>query len=452
MSKITAKQLVGCFQRYCAEKWGYVWGLNGELYTQAMADKYKAAGRSTSKWRNPATYWTEDCKQWIGRMAADCSGGIVSAMREYTSDYGDRTANGFYSQCTDKGAIKSILEIPGLCVWRDGHIGIYEGNGYAIEFRGTEYGCVRTKLSERNFTNWGKLRDVEYSTAVATTPAKQEAGKLNLHQLFLTKNACYIAGAKMTPKGIMVHSTGANNPTLKRYVGPDDGLLGKNAYGNHWNQPMDRKVCVHAFIGKLADGSIATYQTLPWDMVGWHSGSGSKGNANFMGYIGFEICEDGLTDASYFNAVYQEAVQLCAMLCKTYGVKPEKPTLICHSEGRALGIASNHGDVMHWFPKHGKSMDTFRADVQKAMGGTTVTPTTPSTPTTPTAVPYTVKVTASTLNIRKGPGMNYAAVGAIRDKGVYTIMEVRTGAGSTKGWGRLKSGAGWISLDYCAKR
>ena len=74
MSKITAQQLVDCFRRYCAEKWGYVWGLNGELYTQAMADRFKANRRSTSKWRDPTTYWTEDCKQWIGRMAADCSG------------------------------------------------------------------------------------------------------------------------------------------------------------------------------------------------------------------------------------------------------------------------------------------------------------------------------------------------------------------------------------------
>ena len=81
---------------------------------------------------------------------------------------------------------------------------------------------------------------------------------MNLHKLIFTNNACYKAGRRITPKGIMVHSTGANNPWLKRYVGPDDGLLGKNQYNNHWNQPMDREVCVHAFIGKLADGTVAT--------------------------------------------------------------------------------------------------------------------------------------------------------------------------------------------------
>ena len=70
---------------------------------------------------------------------------------------------------------------------------------------------------------------------------------MNLRKLILINNACYKAGRTITPKGIMVHSTGANNPYLKRYIGPDDGLLGKNQYNNHWNQdkPDGRQVCVH---------------------------------------------------------------------------------------------------------------------------------------------------------------------------------------------------------------
>ena len=182
---------------------------------------------------------------------------------------------------------------------------------------------------------------------------------MNLHTLILTENACYKAGRKITVKGIMVHSTGANNPWLKRYVGPDDGLLGKNRYNNHWNtyHPGGREVCVHGFIGKLDDGTIASYQTLPWDHRGWHAG-GSANNT----HIGFEICEDGLSDPTYFKAVYKEAVELCAYLCKQYGLTDKD--IICHSEGYKKGIASNHGDVMHWFPRYGKSMDTFRADVK----------------------------------------------------------------------------------------
>ena len=145
-------------------------------------------------------------------------------------------------------------------------------------------------------------------------------------------------------------------------------LLGKNQYNNHWNtdKPGGRQVCPHAFIGKLADGTIAAYQTLPWNMRGWHCGSGAQGSGNDT-HISFEICEDNLTDSAYFNAVYKEAVELCVYLCKQYGIRPERPYLICHSEGHELGIASNHGDVMHWFPKHGKSMDTFRAEVKRLL-------------------------------------------------------------------------------------
>jgi hypothetical protein len=352
---------------------------------------------------------------------------------------------------------------------------------------------------------------------------------MNLRKLLLTNNACYKAGRTIGVKGIMVHSTGANNPNLKRYVGPDDGQLGANQYGNHWNtlNPDGRQVCVHGFIGKLADGSIATYQTLPWNHRGWHCGSGGKGSGNDT-HISFEICEDGLTDAAYFGAIYKEAAELCAHLCREYSLDPMKDgVLICHSEGCARGIASNHADVMHWFPRHGKNMDTFRTEVKQLLdGGSVSAPTQPAAPTTPRTIkkgdlvklaadatyydgkempawvkpqnwyiasikgdravidksesgknavcspvnvkyltvvgaasapssssgftPYLVKVTADELNIRKGSGTNTAIVGAITDHGTYTIVAEADGTGATK-WGKLKSGAGYISLDYCKR-
>ena len=210
---------------------------------------------------------------------------------------------------------------------------------------------------------------------------------MNLHKLILTKNACYKAGKTINPKGIMVHSTGANNPNLKRYVGPDDGLLGKNIYNNHWNQdkPSGQQICVHAFIGRLANGTVATYQTLPWNHRGWHAG----GKANDT-HIGFEICEDNLKDASYFNKVYKEAVELCVYLCKMYNLTEKN--IIGHYEGYQKGIASNHGDPKNWFPKHSKSMDTLRADVKKQL---TAPPTPkPSTSTTTNNKLYRVQVGA----------------------------------------------------------
>ena len=230
---------------------------------------------------------------------------------------------------------------------------------------------------------------------------------MNLNKLILTENACYKAGRKITVKGIMVHSTGANNPWLKRYVGPDDGKLGKNQYNNHWNtyHPGGREVCVHGFIGKLADGTVATYQTLPWDHRGWHAG----GSANKT-HIGFEICEDDLTDGAYFAKVYKEAVELCAYLCKQYGLTEKN--IICHSEGYKQGVASNHGDVMHWFPKHGKSMDTFRAAV-KALLDADTDKDEPAQEETP-AVTYPEKLTTGYYRVRKTWKDSKSQVGAYR--------------------------------------
>lgn len=190
--------------------------------------------------------------------------------------------------------------------------------------------------------------------------------KVRLRQQLLTKNDCYRAGNTIKPRGVMVHSTGANNPRVSRYV-PGDDEMGRNTGGNHWNQPG--YLCVHAFIGKFSDGGVGIVQTLPWNRLAWHCGSGRLGSANGT-HIGFEICEDGLTDPVYFQAVYQEAAELTAMLCKTYSLDPlADGVVICHSEGCKRGIASNHADVLHWFPKFGKSMDDFRADVARLMKG-----------------------------------------------------------------------------------
>lgn len=195
---------------------------------------------------------------------------------------------------------------------------------------------------------------------------------MKLLKCLLTENDCYKTGQTIRPKGVMVHSTGANNPTLRRYVQPaaDDpdcaallAQLGANRNGNHWNRPgLD--VCVHGFVGRLADGSVAAVQTLPWTTRGWHAGNGSTRPSANNTHISFEICEDGLTDRAYFEQVYRTAVELTAHLCRLYQLDPLAPeTVICHAEGHALGMASNHGDVLHWFPKFGKSMDDFRADV-----------------------------------------------------------------------------------------
>jgi len=65
--------------------------------------------------------------------------------------------------------------------------------------------------------------------------------------------------------------------------------------------------------------------------------------------------------------------------------------------------------------------------------------------------PFLVRVSIDDLNIRKGAGTNIAKTGAYTGVGTFTIIQVKRGSGSTLGWGKLKSGVGWISLDYCTR-
>ena len=203
-------------------------------------------------------------------------------------------------------------------------------------------------------------------------------------ECIMTNSTCYKGSSKFAPKGVLWHSTGANNPNVSRYVQPYEtdanysemiNLLGKNRYKNDWNH-QDRQAGVNAFIGKLADGTVASVQTLPYDYRPWGCGSGSKGSLNST-HLQFEICEDNLTDRSYFNKAYEEACELTAYYCKLFNLDPmgtfvyngvTVPVITSHKESHTLKLGSNHGDPIDWFNKHGKTMDDVRRHVAELMG------------------------------------------------------------------------------------
>ena len=187
---------------------------------------------------------------------------------------------------------------------------------------------------------------------------------MEIKEQILTRSDCWKAGRTITPRGVMVHSTGVAQPDVSVFL-------------NTWNVP-GYSACAHAFVAE-----DCVVQTLPWNWRGWHAGSAAAGKTSANDtHISFEILEptghtyqggtmidyDPEKNAAYFGRVYRSAVELTAQLCKRYYLDPAKPgVVICHSEGHAQGVASNHADVMHWFPKHNKSMDRFRADVKRAM-------------------------------------------------------------------------------------
>lgn len=172
----------------------------------------------------------------------------------------------------------------------------------------------------------------------------------------------------MTPAGIVVHSTGANNPYLKRYIdAPDE--VGVNAYGNHWNNPasvMGRSVCVHSFIGYDKNKVVKVANILPYNYCCWGVGRGSKGSYNYNpAYIQFEMCEDGLTNKAYMEEVYKVAVEYCIYLCKKFNLSVNN--IVSHKEAHNLGYGSNHSDPNNWWDRYGRTMNDFRAAVKAGL-------------------------------------------------------------------------------------
>lgn len=142
---------------------GYVYGGQGETYSQALAEKWTEERRSVPKTRDRNTYFIADCARWYGRKVEDCSGLIVNAIRTVIPKFGDRTANRFIkTSCSETGGMAAMPETAGIVLWKNGHIGVYVGDGWVIEARGTEYGVVKSKLSTQPWKKWGYLKDVDY--------------------------------------------------------------------------------------------------------------------------------------------------------------------------------------------------------------------------------------------------------------------------------------------------
>lgn len=333
---------------------------------------------------------------------------------------------------------------------------------------------------------------------------------MKLVKSILTKNPCYTAGKKITVKGLMLHSVGCpqprasvfinnwnradyDNACVHAFIDGNDGTVyqtlpwnhrgwhcasGKNGSGN--NTHIGVEMCEPACI-KYTGGSTFT-------------------------------CSDLATAKAVAKRTYGTAVELFTMLCKEYGLNPTADDVIIrHAEGHKRGIASNHGDPEHLWNQLGMgyTMDGFRRDVKAALAGeskeevmikeetdqkwyrvrktwtdaktqkgaykvlknakacadknegysvfdwngTKVYPDEDKADVTTNAekrVSYRVRVSIKNLNIRKGPGTDYDKIGKYTGIGVFTIAAESEGEGATK-WGKLKSGAGWISLDFAEK-
>ena len=274
---------------------------------------------------------------------------------------------------------------------------------------------------------------------------------IEIRKQIATNSPCNKTGDEITVKGSMLHSVGCPQPKPE-------------VFAKIWETSTG--ACVHAVTGAdaYAIQCLPLFPERKKARRGWHGASGKNGSVNNT-HLSLEMTEpatikyvggatwietgDGSNTKRHVLATYANAVQVFAKWCKEFGLNPlEDGVIISHHEGNQRGIASNHGDVEHIWNKFGLTMDQFREDVKKAMGGQTID-TVPDAPvdnssddTSSQAVnplSGSVKIIYTGddgLNVRKAPCILDKYVDHVEHAGTFTVV----GISADEKWYKLKSG------------
>ena len=178
----------------------------------------------------------------------------------------------------------------------------------------------------------------------------------------------------------------------------------------------------------------------------------SSSRENDQRAITIECASDTTHPYAMNDKVYASLIDLCIDICKRNG---KKKLLWFADKNKCLNYVPEADEMLltvhRWFANKScpgdwlyARLSDVSAKVTSALGTSTAIEQKP-------AAPFRVRVSIPNLNIRKGAGTDFATIGRHTGKGVFTITEVKAGKGSNAGWGRLKSGVGWISLDYTTR-
>lgn len=169
----------------------------------------------------------------------------------------------------------------------------------------------------------------------------------------------------------------------------------------------------------------------------------SSNSANDHRAITIEVASDTKHPYEVTDAAYKALIKLLVDICKRNKIKELK----WEADKSLVGKIDKQNMTVHrWFANKscpGDYLYSRHGQIAKEVNTQLASKT--------SAVPYKVRVDIKTLNVRTGPGTNYSKTGKYTGKGVFTIVKESKGKGSTRGWGKLKSGSGWISLDYTTK-
>lgn len=179
--------------------------------------------------------------------------------------------------------------------------------------------------------------------------------------------------------------------------------------------------------------------------------NGISGSSNDYQAVTIEVASDATHPYTITDKAMAALIELCTDICRRNGIR----ALLWNGDKTLVGKVTKQNLTVHrWFANKScpgdyiyERLGDIAAKVNAKLG---VAAPVPETTTQESNVPYKVRITATNLRIRKGPSTDTAVVQAAIQPGVYTIVSEATGKGATL-WGKLKSGVGWVSLDYCKK-
>ena len=246
--------------------------------------------------------------------------------------------------------------------------------------------------------------------------------------------------------------------TIHCFVGQVNAKRGCEVF-----QPSSKQASCNYVVGY--DGSIGLCveeKDRSWCTGGYKTVNGVKtpirvngisGASNDYQAVTIEVASDSKHPYAITDKAMAALIELCADICRRNDIKQ----LMWRGDKNLVGKVDQQNLTVHrWFANKScpgdyiyERLGDIAAKVNAKLGGASAGKDT-DVPATPVSkVPYKVRITATDLRIRKGPGTDKEIVQVIAP-GVYTIVSEATGKGATL-WGKLKSGIGWVSLDYCKK-
>ena len=196
---ILVAQLIALFLQALNDAWGYIWGTAGIQWTKAkqqqkvdyMVNKYGTSWKTNSEAKSDNYYMAAMYgSKWIGHTVADCSGLFAWAFKKLGGAIAHGSNSIWDRYCSSKGELKNGKRTdgkdlkPGSAVFtynkakdNRGHIGLYVGDGWVVEAKGTQAGVIKSKVTDSKWVEWGELKGVDYKNAdeVSTTePAKDD--------------------------------------------------------------------------------------------------------------------------------------------------------------------------------------------------------------------------------------------------------------------------------------